>query len=111
MEWGGDFERWGRIISGDSMLPDFEDGDIVIFENRRPEDNQAVYATREGEDAFKILRRSPTGMELWPINPNFEPFSAEDWVIHGVCIYRIRLEARGERAIRDYPAGKKHTFA
>lgn len=104
-DWGGDFERWGRIITGESMLPEFEEGDIAIFENRRFEPNHAVHAFCNGEDTFKVYREMPAGPELWPINEAYDPFSAKDWNVKGVCIRRIQKKERGIRDIREYPHG------
>lgn len=121
-EWGGDFERWGRIVSGDSMKrpknpnqieddPIFEDdgfrdGDIVIFENRRFESGHAVHAFADGEDAFKIYVKDRDGAErLRPLNPDFEPLEARKYTIKGIAIRRIRKGPKGVREIREYPNG------
>jgi hypothetical protein len=105
-EWAGDFERWGRIITGASMEDEFEDGDIAIFENRRAEDGHGVHAFAEGEETFKIYRDMGDGSsELWPTNPAYLPFSAQGYEIRGVCIRRIRKGAHGIRDIREYPHG------
>jgi SOS-response transcriptional repressor LexA len=113
-EWGNDFDRWGRVVLGNSMNPEFEDGDIVIFESRSAQSGRdyghAVYATREGEDTFKVLREGDDGkLELWPANDAYEPFSAEGWHIWGVAIRRIRQGDRFEDE-RKYPLGFIHRF-
>lgn len=122
-EWGGDFERWGRIVSGDSMRrpkkpklndedgDDFEDdgfreGDIVIFESRRHESGHAVHAFDNGEDAFKIYTRSRDGEErLIPLNPEYEPLEAKKYTVKGIAIKRIRKGPKGVRDIREWPNG------
>lgn len=109
-DWGGAFDRWGRVIYGDSMLEEFQERDIAIFENRRANDYNGVHATRDGEDAFKILVPTKGGHELWPTNPEFEPFSADGWEIWGVCIKRIRMGDGGIVDTRDYPYGYLHRF-
>jgi SOS-response transcriptional repressor LexA len=111
-EWGGDFERWGRIITGDSMVEEFQPGDIVVFESRRADNNMAVYAMKDGEDTFKILRATRLGKELAPMNsaPEHEAFSAEGWDIMGIAIERRRTNPYGSRDIRPYPHGYMHRF-
>jgi SOS-response transcriptional repressor LexA len=104
-EWGGDFERWGRIVSGSSMEPEFEEGDIVIFENRRHEDGHAVHAFAEGEDTFKIYSRTKDGERLEPLNPAFDALEAKQYQIKGIAIRRIRKGMKGVRDIREYPYG------
>jgi transcriptional regulator with XRE-family HTH domain len=105
-EWGGDFERWGRIVSGDSMNDEFEDGDIVIFENRRFESGHAVHAFAEGEDTFKIYVKDTNGEErLKPLNPDFPALEAKKYTVKGIVIRRIRKGPKGIRDIREYPNG------
>ena len=58
-QWAVEFDRWGRVVKGDSMHPEFEDGDIAILENRRPLPNQIVHAIKDGDDTFKVLRPGP----------------------------------------------------
>lgn len=104
-EWGGAFERWGRIITGESMAPEFEEGDIAIFENRRYEIGHGVHAFHDGEDTFKVVRQIDGKYELWPINPDYQPIDAERWKVKGVCIRRIRRQERGIVDTREYPYG------
>lgn len=115
-EWGGDFERWGRVIVGESMHDEFEEGDIAIFENRRHEPGHGVHAFCNGEDTFKIYRVIDGAPQLWPINSEYEPIpilQAEgqlNWKVKGVCIRRIRRQPRGVRDIREYPHGLMWRF-
>lgn len=115
-EWGGDFERWGRRVEGDSMeLPDdegFSDGDYVIFEDRRHEDGSAVHAVADGEDAFKIYRRTPQGEMLFPLNRNaHEPLPLREYTIKGVAVARLRPN-RFYTDERKYKGGyKERTLA
>lgn len=103
-EWGGDFERWGRIVSGDSMNDEFQDGDIVIFENRRHEDGHAVHAFAEGEDAFKIYRRLPEGERLMPMNPIYAPLELKGYEVRGIVIAKVRY-GRNFRQVTEYKGG------
>lgn len=115
-EWGGDFERWGRVITGDSMVDEFEEGDIAVFENRRHEPGHGVHAYCNGEDTFKIFRLVDGMPQLWPINPAYEPIPVLmadgqlNWKVKGVCIRRIRRLSRGVRDIREYPHGLMWRF-
>lgn len=108
-DWGGEFERWGRIITGDSMSPEFEQGDVAIFEDRRAEGGHAVHAFCNGEDTFKVLRATRDGFELWPINTaDYDPVPLQgdhSWTVKGVCIMRIREASRGVRDVREYRHG------
>lgn len=74
-------------VSGDSMLPLYRDGDIIIVsptEQLRRGD-RVVVRTQEGEVTAKILHRQTLkGVELHSINPEHEPrFIASkdiDWI-------------------------------
>jgi SOS-response transcriptional repressor LexA len=108
-DWGGDFERWGRIVSGPSMEPEFVDGDIVIFENRRHEDGHAVHAFANGEDTFKVYKRTAEGERLFPTNSEFDPLEAKEYNVKGVVVARIRNE-RTHKDVRWYRGGYRHHF-
>ena len=53
-DWGGDLERWGRVIEGFSMTSDLrhpddlQPGDVAVFENRRAELGHVVQAFDDG---------------------------------------------------------------
>lgn len=120
-DWGGVFERWGRIISGNSMYmkrpadldPEidwddgFRDGDIAIFENRRHEEGHAVHAFAEGEDTFKVYRRVGVEERLCPLNSEYDTLEAKKYTVKGICVIRIRRRAGGGRDIREYPGGAR----
>lgn len=103
-EWNDDVVRWGRYVVGASMEEEFLDGDIVIFEQCEPLPNQAVYAVKDGDDCFKILKPKHGGYEFAPLNRAFEPFSAEGWVVMGRIVQRIRYTLSGVKDIREYPS-------
>ncbi len=115
-DWGGDMERWGRVIEGFSMTSehptpdDLQPGDIAIFEDRRAELGHVVHAFSEGTDVVKAIRRMENRVELWPINPGYEPFSADGWRIKGVVVMRIRKREFGIVETVDYPHGMRHRF-
>lgn len=62
-------------IRGDSMIPDYRDGDIVIFENTKDCDNGDDCAVRlnGGEAVFKRIRKRKDCVILQPLNPLYEP--------------------------------------
>jgi transcriptional regulator with XRE-family HTH domain len=106
-EWGGEFERWGRVIEGDSMGPEFEEEDIAIFENRQWQTGDGVHAFKDGEDVFKIAWTEGGQTLLRPTNRNHPDINADGWQIKGVCIKRIRDVRKGIRDTRDYRSGFK----
>lgn len=115
-DWGGELQRWGRVIEGFSMSSeepspdDLQPGDIAIFEDRRPEIGHVVHAFSEGSDMVKALRRVGERVELWPINPSYEPLPAEGWRVKGVVVMRIRRREHGIVETVEYPHGMRHRF-
>jgi len=59
-------------VSGDSMLPLYRDGDVVIVSPKAPcrPGDRVVVRTRDGEVMAKVLsRRTPRYLELTSLNP------------------------------------------
>ena len=106
-DWGGDRERWGRIVDGASMEPELVSGDIVIFEDREWDVGHVVHAFDAGRDTIKCVRRVEGRLILAPTNPEYEPIDAESWHIKGVAIIRIRKEARGVTTTTEYAHGMR----
>lgn len=109
--WGGDFQRWGRIIEGDSMQgPNSDDGlkedDWAIFEDREPYPGVVVHAFKDGEDIIRVLHKG----WLCPINQSYESIPLGDWQIKGVCMRRIRNKGQGVRDVREYASGLRWNF-
>jgi len=83
----GEGGTYALEVSGDSMLPLYRDGDIIIVsptEQLRRGD-RVVVRTQEGEVMAKILhRRTARHVELHSINPNHPPRTLEardvDWI-------------------------------
>lgn len=115
-DWGGDLERWGRIIDGFSMASldnspdDLQPGDIAVFEDRRPEFGHIVHAFDDGSDTVKALRNVRGGTELWPINPSYDPITGDGWHIKGVVVMRIRKREQGILETVEYPHGMRWRF-
>ena len=100
---------WGKVVEGGSMEGEFQPRDVVIFEEIAPMPNQIVYATKDGDDAFKLLREDKDGSGwLVPLNSDgYEKFPASDWQMHGVVRARIRYYPNGVRETREYPTHLK----
>lgn len=104
-EWGGDFERWGRVVRGESMMPVLEPGDIAVFENRRHENGSVVHAFKDGEDVVKAYRLIDGKPVLDSFNGDGPSFSAEGWKVKGVCVMRIRTGSYKIRTETTFPGG------
>jgi len=107
LDWGNDFERWGRIINGYSMATMLLPGDIAIFEDRRFETGDVVHAYRDGEDCVKAIRGQGDAVSLFSFNEDYEPFSAIGWKAKGVLVQRIRRGSYGVKSVVDFPHGLK----
>ena len=72
-------ESFALMVLGDSMSPEFNEGDIVIVE---PEglavDGSYVLAWHGDEWIFRQLRRAGTGWILSPLNPAYAPVHLAD---------------------------------
>lgn len=109
-EWGGDFERWGRVVEGFSMESEdtdesLEAGDFAIFENRRWEPGNVVHAYNDGEDTVKVAKVVGGVLRLYPTNPDYEPIDAKSWHVKGVCIARFRQRKNGVKSLIEYEHG------
>ena len=107
LDWGSDFERWGRIINGYSMANILLPNDIAVFEDRRFEIGDVIHAYNDGEDCVKAIRGKGEDLQLYSFNEDYEPFSAEGWKAKGVLVQRIRRGAYGIKSVIDFPHGLK----
>jgi len=108
LDWGNDFERWGRTIEGYSMAEILLPRDIVVFENRRHENGDVVQAyNHDGNDCVKAWRETSDGEMLCSFNEDFAAFSAEGYKAKGVLVQRIRYGSYGTRTVTDFPHGLK----
>lgn len=62
-------------VKGDSMLPKFEDGDVLILKQTEDCENGAFCAVsiNHTECTFKKVIKKMSGLTLMPLNPDFEP--------------------------------------
>lgn len=75
-EWArGDREFFALKLKGDSMSPEYRDGDIVIFKRQETCENGSDCAVKvNGNDAtFKRVYINENGIVLQPLNPSFSP--------------------------------------
>jgi len=85
-------ESFALMVLGDSMMPEFVEGDIIIVE---PEglatDGSYVMAWLDEEWIFRQLARSGEGWKLQPLNPKYPSASIPDLsVIKGVIIQKSK---------------------
>lgn len=62
-------------LRGDSMFPEYRNGDIVVFRKQETcESGQDCAVMVNGDDAtFKRVRLSEKGITLQPLNPQYDP--------------------------------------
>lgn len=94
----GGKEYFALAIKGDSMMPEYRDGDVLILRKQdscETGDDCAVMVN--GDDAtFKRVRRSEKGITLQPLNPAYDPmfFSNEEIMSLPVRIIGVVVEIR-----------------
>lgn len=70
----GDREYFGLKVSGDSMMPKYLDGDVLIVQKTNDcESGQDCIVMVNGDDGtFKKVIKNKDGIILQPLNPNYE---------------------------------------
>jgi len=92
-------EPYALMVLGDSMLPEFNEGEIIVIE---PEgvarDGSYVIAFVNEEYIFRQLVQHPEGWMLKPLNPVYPniPIDALD-VVKGVIILKKKPGKRSEQ--------------
>lgn len=74
-DWSlGGKEFFGLKIKGDSMEPEYRDGDIIIFLKQPDcENNEDCAVSINGNDwTFKRVEKLESGLLIKPLNPNYE---------------------------------------
>lgn len=71
----GDNKYFALRVKGNSMLPKFEDGDILILKQTEDCENGAYCAVsiNHTECTFKKVIKKMNGLTLMPLNPDYEP--------------------------------------
>lgn len=97
-------EPYALMVLGDSMLPEFEEGEIIVVE---PEglarDGSFVVAWANEEHIFRQLVQHPEGWMLKPLNPVYPNIPIEGdlkAVVKGVVIMKKKPGRR--RAMKEY---------
>lgn len=93
-----EYEYLGLLVSGDSMFPEYLDGDIVIIRKQNTADTgDDVVAYVNGYDAtLKRLQRMTGGIRLKALNPQYESkfYSNEEIKKLPVSILGVVVEMR-----------------
>lgn len=91
-------EFFALKIKGDSMFPNYIDGDVVIFQKQDTCDSGKDCAVMvNGDDAtFKRIERKPNGVMLKPLNPAYETmfFTNEEIESKPIRILGVAIEIR-----------------
>lgn len=95
-------EPYALMVLGDSMAPEFVEGDVIIIE---PEglatDGSFVLAQLAGEWIFRRLSRAGDGWQLAALNPAYPPASIASLdIVKGVIIQKSKPGRR--RATKRY---------
>lgn len=85
-------EAFALMVLGDSMAPEFVEGDIIIIE---PEgvatDGSYVLAQADGEWIFRQLAKAGQAWELRPLNPAYAATAIPDLAsVKGVIIQKSK---------------------
>ncbi|MHB1334259.1 MAG: S24 family peptidase [Sulfuriferula sp.] len=101
-------EPFALMVLGDSMMPEFEEGEIIIIE---PEglttDGSFVLAFHNEEYIFRQLVRREGDWYLHPLNTHYEEALISDLsVVKGVIIQKQRPGSRRSR--KTYVAKRAH---
>ena len=91
-------EYFALKIKGDSMIPRYEDGDVVILRKQDScESGQDCAVLVNGNDAtFKRVRMNEKTLTLQPLNPAYEPmvYTTKEVVDLPVRILGVAVEIR-----------------
>ncbi len=92
-------EPFALMVLGDSMVPEFEEGEIITIE---PEglarDGSFVLAFVEGEYIFRRLVQAASGWMLEALNPRYPAIAIPDLdVVKGVIIQKQKPGSRRSR--------------
>lgn len=96
-------EPYALMVLGDSMLPEFEEGEIIVVEPEGlAKDGSFVIAWANDEYIFRQLVKHPEGWMLKPLNPLYPniPIDALEGVVKGVVILKKKPGRR--RAMKEY---------
>lgn len=71
----GDKQYFGLKIKGNSMEPDYLDGDVIIFQKQDDCENgdDCVVMVNGNDGTFKRVFKNENGIILQPLNPTYSP--------------------------------------
>jgi DNA polymerase V len=94
-------EPFALIVLGDSMLPEFAEGDVIIVEPEgHATDGSFVLAHHEGEWLFRQLVRGDASWELRALDSSHAPICLAGLdAVRGVIIQKSRPGRRSERKL------------
>ena len=83
-------ESFALLVLGDSMVPEFAEGDVIVIEpDGLATDGSYVLARHDGEWIFRQLVASGTGWRLHPLNPTYPAIDMADLSeVRGVVIQK-----------------------
>ncbi len=92
-------EPYALMVLGDSMLPEFLEGEIIVVEPEGlAKDGSYVVAYVNDEYIFRQLVQHPEGWMLKPLNPLYPnlPIDGPEAVVKGVVIMKKKPGRRRE---------------
>ncbi|HTY04560.1 MAG TPA: S24 family peptidase [Rhodocyclaceae bacterium] len=97
-----DAEAFALMVLGDSMAPEFVEGDIIVIEpSGHADDGSYVLAQTGGEWVFRQLARDGDGWLLRPLNPAWESMRIADLsCVRGVIVQKSKPGRR--KAVKRY---------
>lgn len=98
----GEAEAFALMVLGDSMAPEFVEGDVIIIEPEGvAQDGSYVLAQLDGEWIFRQLVESGDGWQLRALNPAYPATSIDGLsAVKGVIIQKSKPGRR--RAAKRY---------
>lgn len=92
-------EPYALMVLGDSMLPEFKEGEIIVVEpGGVAKDGSYVVAWANEEHIFRQLVKHPEGWMLKPLNPLYPniPIDSVEDTVKGVVIMKKQPGRRKE---------------
>jgi len=98
----GEAEAFALMVLGDSMAPEFVEGDVIIIEPEGvAQDGSYVLAQFDGEWIFRQLVKSDESWQLRALNPAYPATAISDLAtVKGVIIQKSKPGRR--RAAKRY---------
>ena len=98
----GDAESFALMVLGDSMAPEFVEGEVIIIEPAGVAgEGSFVLAQLDGEWIFRQLQRHGDGWQLRALNPDYPAADIADLsAVRGVIIQKSKPGRR--RASKRY---------